>query len=167
MAMKSSHIPITSQKQDISCFYVFSIHLYLVKSIKKYRNIFIFFKKSTINKYMENISIHDIVVRIDTLLKQRKESRKELADVIGKNHQVFVDWKNKNISPSAVDLYKMAKHLGVTYDYLLLGKKDQYPDDIALAMVKLQTLTKEQREPIIALIESQVKYWKKVYSKEN
>lgn len=116
---------------------------------------------------MENLSGHDIVVRIDALLKQRKETRKILADVIGKNHQVFVDWKNRDISPTAIDLYKMAKHLGVTYDYLLLGKRDQFPDDIAFTIAKLQTLTEEQRKPIIALIESQVDYWKDFYSKEN
>lgn len=114
---------------------------------------------------MENLNGYDIVVRIDQLLKARKETRKILADVIGKNPQVFVDWKNRNISPTAIDLYKMAKHLGVTYDYLLLGKTDQLPDDIAYAIAKLQTLSEEERKPIIALIANQVDYWTETLKK--
>lgn len=107
-----------------------------------------------------NISGEDIVLRIDQVLKARKESREELAKAIGKNRQVFTDWKAKDISPTALDLYIMAKHLGTTFDYLLLGDTDHFPTDIALVIAKLQTLSEEERKPIIALIDQQVDYWR-------
>lgn len=161
MAIKSSHIPITCSKQDISCFYNYYYSFFFFLSIK-IRFFLIFFKKNPINNCMEKIDIPSMIERIDNLLKIRQETREMLAAVIGKNKQVFTDWRSKNISPTAVDLYKMAKHLGTTYDYLLLGKLDVFPDDIAFAVAKLMTLSEEQRKPIISIINGQVDYWKNV-----
>lgn len=116
---------------------------------------------------MDKLNSYDIVVRIDELLAVRGETRKILADVINRNSQVFVDWKNKGIFPGINELYKISKHLGVNLDYLIFGKSEAMPDDIAFSISKLQTLTEEQRKPIIALISGQVDYWKDFYSKEN
>ncbi len=108
---------------------------------------------------MININGKDIVNRIENLLKLRKESRDELATVIGKNKQVFTDWKTRNIIPTAKDLFLMAKHLGTTYDYLLLGEHDVMPDDIAAIFSKLMLLNEEERKPIIVSINSQIDYY--------
>lgn len=114
-----------------------------------------------------NINGRDIVDRIDTILHYRNETREELAKTIGRTKQVFTDWKAKDITPTSLDLFIMAKHLGTTYDYLLLGESDTVPDDIALTSSLLTKLTKEQREPIIELIINQVNYWYNFYNPNN
>lgn len=103
---------------------------------------------------MEKISTTSLIERIDRLLHERCERREDLAKVIGKNKQVFTDWKSKCIFPTASDLYLMAKHLGTTYDYLLLGETEQFPDDIAVIISKLLTLDVSDRELVINVIEN-------------
>lgn len=113
-----------------------------------------------------NINGKDIVERIDAILRYRGETREELAKTIGKNKQVFTDWKAKDITPTSLDLFLMSKHLGTTYDYLLLGEHISIPDDIAVATSMLTKLSEEQRKPIIDLIVNQVNYWYEYYNKK-
>lgn len=114
-------------------------------------------------RYVEpQIDIPGIIDRMDFLLKQRGQKREDAAEAIGKNKQVFTNWRSKNISPTANDLYFLSKFLMTTYDYLLLGESDSLPDDIATVVSLLSQLNEDQRKPIIELIVNQVELWKKV-----
>lgn len=108
---------------------------------------------------IKDINGTDLVIRIDNCLKSMGMKRENLAAFIGKNKQVFTDWKNCKIIPRADDLYKMAKFLGVPMEYLLTGE-NVMPDDIACMAASVMTLSKEQREPLIASVKAQVEFWK-------
>lgn len=115
---------------------------------------------------MNDLLTYNIVVRIDSLLKLRDETRKDLAALIGKNPQVFTDWKNQGASPSAIDIWKIATHLGTTVEYIMTGSDERMPEDIKKAVIKLSSLTEEQRRPIMSIIDGQVDYWKKAFSEK-
>lgn len=108
---------------------------------------------------MEKFIGLEIVNRIDYLLKNAGLTRKDLANYIGKNSQVFVDWKNRNIMPKCDDLYNMSKFLGVPMEYLLTGE-EIIPDEIAAAGAILMTLESDQRQAVIAMIKAQADFWK-------
>lgn len=108
---------------------------------------------------MNEINGHDLVCRIDNCLKAMGLTRETLANHIGKNKQVFTDWKNCNIMPKCDDLYKMSKFLGVPMEYLLTGEKTM-PDEIAVAASMIASLDPEKRQPVIAMLKSQVDFWK-------
>ena len=73
-------------------------------------------------------------------------------------------WKTRNSYPSSDDLYKIAKYLNVTMEWLLTGKNQntELPEDIQKSVTKMLTLTEKQREPINVLIDGQVNYWKNI-----
>lgn len=105
------------------------------------------------------INTYQMVERIDKILSLQGRTRDNLAAFIGKNRQVFTDWKNANIVPKSDDLYNMSIYLGVTMEYLLFGDvKDE--DDLIAAKAMLSVIPKDKRQPIIAMIQSQVEYWK-------
>ena len=106
-----------------------------------------------------NINGHDLVVRIDTCLKAMGLGREDLANHIGKNKQVFTDWKNCNIIPKSDDLFNMSRFLGVPMEYLLTGENIM-PDDVAAMAAMIMTFSKEQREQLYALIKAQMNFWK-------
>lgn len=59
-------------------------------------------------------------------LKLARETRKmsigELADLIGVKRQAVSHWENGKAEPGAAKLYKAAKHLGVTVEWLITGE---------------------------------------------
>lgn len=108
---------------------------------------------------MNEINGHDIVIRIDNCLKAMGLNREKLANHIGKNKQVFTDWKNCNIIPKADDLYKIAKFLGVPMEYLLIGE-NVMNDEVAAVAAMITAIDKKNRQPVIAMLQSQVEYWR-------
>jgi len=78
--------------------------------------------------------------------------------------QVVSNWKSRNTVPKADDLYRIAKYLNVTMEWLLTGENPntELPEDIQKSVQKMLTLTEKQREPINVLIDGQVNYWKNI-----
>lgn len=103
------------------------------------------------------LSASDMIDRIKSLV-----TAKEL-ELIGINQKTLSSWKVRNIFPKSDDLYRIAKHLGVSMEYLLTGEKESgaLPDDIQKTVSKLLMLTPAQRSPLNAVIASQVEFWKK------
>lgn len=101
-----------------------------------------------------------------TLLINRIKTLCELKDLqnIGISPQLISNWKSRNSIPKADDLYKIAKFLNVSMEWLLTGENsnNELPPDIQKTVIKLLTLSEKQREPINAIIDGQVEYWKTV-----
>lgn len=100
------------------------------------------------------------------LIIQRIKSICELKELekLGISPQSISNWKTRNTIPKADDLYKIAKYLNVTMEWLLTGENPntELPEDIQKSVTKLLTLTEKQREPINVLIDGQVNYWKNI-----
>lgn len=79
--------------------------------------------------------------------------------------QVISNWKSRNSIPKADDLYRIAKYLNVTMEWLLTGENPDttLPKDIQKSVLKMLTLNEKQRKPINVLITSQVEYWQTEY----
>lgn len=92
-----------------------------------------------------------------------KISLKEL-EHLDINSKKISAWKSRNSYPSSDDLYKIAKYLNVTMEWLLTGENPNttLPEDIQKSVQKMLTLTEKQREPINVLIDGQVNYWKNI-----
>lgn len=110
---------------------------------------------------MRKFSGLEITKRIDFLLSVRKSSRKELADAIGKNKQVFTDWTAKNIVPKADDLYNMADFFNVPMEYLLMGEEIM-TDDTAKIAALYSCLSNEDKKTatiiLKALVDNRIEY---------
>lgn len=61
---------------------------------------------------------------LEKLIKERKASKKELAETVGITTQAFYDWKKRNSFPSADIALKIAKYLNTTVEYLLTGTNE-------------------------------------------
>lgn len=105
------------------------------------------------------LSGKDIAARIETLRLDRKETRDEIAALLGKNKQVFIDWRNCDRILSVEDLYKLSIHFGVTMEYIATGNERIISDDSALILSKLQALKPEQRQPLKAMIDGLVEFY--------
>lgn len=102
------------------------------------------------------LSSEKIIERIKSLL-----SSSEL-ESLGITPQMVSNWKARNNIPKTESLYRIAKYLGVSMEYLLTGEKESgaLPDDIQKTVSKLLTLTTAQRAPLNAVIASQVEFWR-------
>jgi transcriptional regulator with XRE-family HTH domain len=63
--------------------------------------------------------------RVKRLLKMRNATQAQLADVCGFFLSTFQGWMYKGLYPSVLDLYSIAKALGVSMEFLLTGKDEQ------------------------------------------
>ena len=72
---------------------------------------------------MVEIRGKDIVVRIDSILKQRNLKRKAVADAVGISLQPFTSWSNRGSIPGADIAYHIAEYLDVSLEWLLTGKE--------------------------------------------
>lgn len=74
------------------------------------------------------------------------------------------NWKIRGTIPSADVLYQIAKYFNVPMEYLLNGTDAEIDEDISIALISLQELSKEEREPIISMIINQVEFYKKKHT---
>lgn len=65
---------------------------------------------------------HDIVERIDEILKRKNLKRQAIADFLGISTQSFTHWSKRGNVPAADIIFKMADFLGVSAEYLVKGK---------------------------------------------
>ncbi|MBQ4014422.1 MAG: helix-turn-helix transcriptional regulator [Treponema sp.] len=64
------------------------------------------------------------VDRIDDLLKQNKQTRKDLVKAVGISDNAIAQWKFRGNTPSADTAVDIAKYLGTTVEYLVTGSVD-------------------------------------------
>lgn len=112
---------------------------------------------------MEYINYENILKRIDFMIENDIRSKNELAAYLGKNRQIFYDWKNKEgRKPSLEDLLKISKFFGVPLEYVLSGEESPVDDITAAFLVQTQGLTEEQKKVVFASIKAQVDMFKQL-----
>ena len=67
------------------------------------------------------ISGIELVNRIDKVLKNRNQTRKDFAEKLDINASTIATWKTKDIMPPVQTLYKIAAELNVSLNWLILG----------------------------------------------
>lgn len=111
-------------------------------------------------RYLFCMNGSQFIERVEKLLAEQGKTRKDIADSLGFTYQNFTDWKRRNV-PSPEICLKIAKYLGVSVEYLILGEESGIDDDIAQAISILKEIPKEKRPPLMAIIKSQAEFWKK------
>lgn len=107
----------------------------------------------------KNITGKSIMERIKILLKSTGTTRDQLANYIGKNKQVFTDWKTNNIVPKADDLYNISKFFSVPMEYLMFGE-ETIPDNIAVICAMISTIPQEKQQILLEIIAAQCNAWR-------
>lgn len=102
----------------------------------------------------------NFVERVNTLLINQGKSREIIAKDLNISYQSFADWKRRDSLPSADICIKIARYLGVSVEYLIFGEEYGEDEDIEQIISLLKTLSKEKRSPIVAIVKSQVEFWK-------
>lgn len=72
--------------------------------------------------------MNDLYTRIDTLLKERRLTQKDLSEYLGLSSvQIYANWKQRDTMPAADVAVKIAEYFGTSVEYLITGKeKDLY-----------------------------------------
>lgn len=80
---------------------------------------------------------------------------------IGIPQSTFSKWKARNTIPRSDDLYRIAKYIGVSMEYLLTGedKNSELPEDLLELFNSFQRLSPKDREPLLHIIGQQIDYW--------
>ena len=65
----------------------------------------------------------EIVMRIDSRLKEQNLKRKALAEKVGISVQPFTAWSKQGSIPAADTAYYIARELGVSVEWLLTGRE--------------------------------------------
>ena len=101
-------------------------------------------------------SAESIINRIKTLCEIKD------LEVIEISPQIVSKWKLRNSIPRADDLFKIAKYLNVSMEWLLTGENPttDFPLDIQKVASELLTVEGKKRDSIISLIHNQVEFWK-------
>ena len=115
------------------------------------------------NKNMDYINYEDILKRLDFMIENDNRPQNELAAYLGKNRQIFYDWKHKEgRKPSLEDLLKISKFYGVPLEYVISGEESPIDDATAAFLVQTKELTEEQKKVIFASIKAQVDMFKQL-----
>ena len=113
---------------------------------------------------MEDIKPIDyqaILTRIDYCLKNSSYNSTDLAEYLGKNRQIFTDWKHKaGRKPGLEDLLRISKFFGIPFEFLIYGDDSPIDDATAAFIVSTQGFTEEQKKIIFASIKAQVDIFK-------
>ena len=112
---------------------------------------------------MDYINYEDILKRLDFMIENDNRPQNELAAYLGKNRQIFYDWKHKEgRKPSLEDLLKISKFYGVPLEYVISGEESPIDDATAAFLVQTKELTEEQKKVIFASIKAQVDMFKQL-----
>ena len=97
------------------------------------------------------------------MIENDNRPQNELAAYLGKNRQIFYDWKHKEgRKPSLEDLLKISKFYGVPLEYVISGEESPIDDATAAFLVQTKELTEEQKKVIFASIKAQVDMFKQL-----
>lgn len=102
----------------------------------------------------------NFIERIEEILHQMGKTRADLSKDLNIPYQKLSDCKRRGGLPSGDVCIKIANYLGVSAEYLILGEETKKDADIESATALLYTLPKAKRAPVIAIIKSQVEFWK-------
>lgn len=98
---------------------------------------------------------------IDIFCKSKGILKADLLRDLNLNSGIISNWKARGNLPSVDVVIAIAKYFGVSVNFLLTNEDTEIDDDIILVIAKLSQLSKEEREPIVEIINNQVDFWLK------
>lgn len=99
--------------------------------------------------------------RVNKLIKDNKKTQKTLSVECGFSARRIESLSANNRSPDVKEAVKIAQALNTTVEYLVTGEVSaNIPKDLKEALNKILSLTENQRGPVIAMLNSQVEFWK-------
>ncbi len=100
------------------------------------------------------INGHDIVVRIDSRLKEKNLKRKALADACGFNVANVTKWDRYSSLPQSDTAYYIAQELGVSVEWLLTGReRDGLTEEERRLLDEWRQLDGRDREDVLGIVE--------------
>lgn len=109
-----------------------------------------------------NIKAQEFWHRVSELANKQGLLQSQIADRLGVSLNTYKGWIQHVRLPD-IDLgLKLADILCTSADYLVNGNgtQNKYSDDTVKVITMLESLTPEQRKPVVILVEGQVNYWK-------
>ena len=90
------------------------------------------------------------------ILKEKKITGKELANKTNISQSLISDYKNGKVEPSMTNIYKIAKYLGVSCDYLITGQTEQLHlnQEEKLLIKYYRNMSAEQKKGIMVTAET-------------
>lgn len=96
---------------------------------------------------------HDVVMRIDSRLKERNLKRKALADACGFNVSNVTRWDKQGFLPQSDTAYYIAQELGVSVEWLLTGKeREGLTDEERRLLDGWRQLDDRDREDVLGVV---------------
>lgn len=68
-----------------------------------------------------NESATEFWIRVNALIKSRKTKQQSVAEVCGISYQTFRGWVTRQSFPDALQVFRIAKSLDTTVEYLMTG----------------------------------------------
>ena len=97
----------------------------------------------------------DFVLRIDSVLKEKKLKRLAVAEAVSISTQAFSHWSVRGSMPAADTALKIAEFLGVSVEWLITGKdKENLTDEERVLLDRWRSLDDSQKEIIMPMIET-------------
>lgn len=101
----------------------------------------------------ENLCFMD---RVESILKEKRLTQKELAEDLGLRRPTLSDWKKNGAVPAGDICIRIADYLGVSVEWLVTGKEAALSSEDRTLLKQWQVLSEEQKDTIRTLLDKWV-----------
>ena len=98
----------------------------------------------------ENLCFMD---RVESILKEKRLTQKELAEDLGLRRPTLSDWKKNGAVPAGDICIRIADYLGVSVEWLVTGKEAALSSEERTLLKQWQVLSEEQKDTIRTLLD--------------
>lgn len=97
----------------------------------------------------ENVCFMD---RVESILKEKRLTQKELAEDLGLRRPTLSDWKKNGAVPAADICLRIAEYLGVSVEWLVTGKESSLTSEEKTLLKQWKILTPDQKDTLRTLL---------------
>lgn len=90
--------------------------------------------------------------RVESILKEKRLTQKELAEDLGLRRPTLSDWKKNGAVPAGDICLRIADYLGVSVEWLVTGKEAALSSEERTLLKQWQVLSEEQKDTIRTLL---------------
>ena len=94
--------------------------------------------------------------RVESILKEKRLTQKELAEDLGLRRPTLSDWKKNGAVPAGDICIRIADYLGVSVEWLVTGKEAALSSEERTLLKQWQILSEEQKDTIRTLLDKWV-----------
>ena len=91
--------------------------------------------------------------RVESLLKEKKLTQKELAEDLNLRRPTLSDWKKNGAVPAGDICIRIAEYLGVSVEWLVTGKENGLTSEERTLLRQWKILTPEQKDTVSTLLQ--------------